>query len=194
MKSIVLIAVLIILQGSGTYRTVSDGIHTCQSPEERKLYELLMKYRKSKGLPPIALSAKLTQVAQVHARDLADNYEFDPENKCNPHSWSKKGEWSSCCYTSDHKKAKCMWDKPKEIAGYNSAGYEMAYYSSSGANALEGLDGWKKSPSHNPMMINEGIWKQVNWKAIGIGIYKEYGIVWFGELEDNTALQLCADP
>ncbi|HET9487236.1 MAG TPA: CAP domain-containing protein [Chryseosolibacter sp.] len=153
-----------------------------------------MKYRKSKGLPPIALSAKLTQVAQVHARDLANNYKFDPENKCNPHSWSKKGEWSSCCYTSDHKQAKCMWDKPKEISGYNSAGYEMAYYSSSGANAIEGLDGWKKSPSHNPMMINEGIWKQVTWKGIGIGIYKEYGIVWFGELEDKTDLQLCADP
>lgn len=87
-----------------------------------------------------------------------------------------------------------MWDKPKEIAGYESPGYEIAYYSSAGASAGEGLEGWKKSPSHNPLIINEGIWKKVSWKAIGIGIYKEYGVVWFGELEDTVAATDCGNP
>ena len=153
-----------------------------------------MAYRKAKGLPPIKLSAKLTLVAQTHALDLAENYTFDPKGKCNPHTWSSKGKWSACCYTNDHEKAKCMWDKPKEIAGYTAPGYEIAYYSSAGASANEGLEGWKKSPSHNPLIINDGMWSKVKWNAIGIGFYKEYGIVWFGEMEDNTELSLCPNP
>jgi len=87
-----------------------------------------------------------------------------------------------------------MWDKPKEIAGYNSPGYEIAYYSSAGASAKEGLEGWKKSPSHNPLIVNEGMWSKVNWKAIGIGFYKEYGIVWFGEQDDEGDVDLCLNP
>ena len=196
MKSILLIALLAILQASGAVEKVSIDTKPsiCLSPEEKKLYDLMMDYRKSRGLGPISLSAKLTRVAQTHARDLVENYDFDPGNKCNPHSWSSKGKWSACCYTSDHKKAECMWDKPKEISGYASHGYEIAYYSSAGASAEEGLAGWKKSPSHNPLIINDGIWNKVTWKAIGIGLYKEYGIVWFGELEDVDELPLCANP
>jgi uncharacterized protein YkwD len=195
MKSLVFIAVLILLQGSGAFQNAGGlASTTCLSSEEKKLYDMIMDYRKSKGLPRINMSAKLTQVAQVHARDLAENYEFDAQNRCNPHSWSKKGDWSSCCYTSDHSQAKCMWDKPSEIAGYGSPGYEIAYYSSAGANATEGLEGWKKSPSHNPLLINDGMWKKATWKAIGIGIYKQYGIVWFGELDDTSELALCPTP
>jgi uncharacterized protein YkwD len=190
MRTIILLSLFILLQGTSTKPDVADET-LCLSSEEKKLYDLMMDYRKAKGLNPIPLSSKLTLVAQTHAIDLANNYKFDPENSCNPHSWSKKGKWSSCCYTSDHKQAKCMWDKPKEISGYNSAGYEIAYWSSKGATAEEGLSGWQKSPAHNPLIINEGIWAKAQWKAIGIGIYKEYGIVWFGEAEDETGIGLC---
>ena len=171
--------------------TVPDPPDVCLSGEEKKLYNLIMEYRKSKKLEAIPLSSQLTQVAQVHARDLADNYKFDAKNKCNPHSWSKKGTWTACCYTSDHKQAQCMWSKPKEIAGYDSPGYEIAYYSSLGATAQQGLEGWKVSPSHNPLLINTGMWNKVKWNAIGVGIYGAYGIVWFGELEDETIPVTC---
>ncbi len=87
-----------------------------------------------------------------------------------------------------------MWDKPREIAGYESAGYEIAYYSSAGASAAEGLEGWKKSPSHNPLIVNEGIWNKVDWKGAGVGVYKEYGVVWFGELEDKSPIINCDNP
>lgn len=194
MKALFFIAALFVLQASGSIENTPSDERICLTSEEKKLYDLMMDYRKSKGLPPIGISGKLTQVAQAHARDLADNYDFDPKARCNPHSWSKKGKWSPCCYTSDHKQAKCMWDKPAEIAGYESPGYEIAYYSSAGASATEGLEGWKKSPAHNPLIINEGIWNKVTWKGIGIGIYKQYGIVWFGELEDEGKPDLCPTP
>ena len=50
---------------------------------------------------------------------------------------------------------------------------------------------WKKSTGHNQVIVNEGIWKKIMWNAIGIGIYKEYAVVWFGEIEDNTVIQNC---
>jgi uncharacterized protein YkwD len=166
----------------------------CLSSEEQKLYELIQEYRASKKLKSIPLSGKLSLVAQTHARDLSENYkiDFDNKNKCNPHSWSTKGKWSPCCYTNDHKQAQCMWDKPKEIADYKSPGYEIAYYNSIAATAKEGLDGWKTSPGHNPLLINDGMWSKVEWKAIGIGIYKEHAVVWFGQLEDQTIPKLCS--
>jgi uncharacterized protein YkwD len=163
----------------------------CLSTEEEKLYRLITIYRESKKLPMIPFSAKLTQVAQAHVRDLADNFDYDNKRGCNPHSWSKNGTWTSCCYTPDHKQKECMWNKPKEIAGYAGSGYEIAYYSSAGASAEEGLDGWKKSPGHNPLLINSGIWSKSTWKGLGIGIYKEYGVVWFGETEDQSELKIC---
>jgi uncharacterized protein YkwD len=190
-KPIVLVCVLAFLFGFRTVEEISVA-EICLNKEEQKLYELMMDYRKSKGLPPIELSAKLSLVAQTHARDLMANYKFAVDNKCNPHSWSKKGKWSSCCYTSDHKKAECMWNKPKEIAGYEGYGYEIAYYSSRGATAEEGLAGWKLSPGHNPLIINDGMWSKVTWKGVGIGFFGEYGIVWFGEVADDTVIKPCA--
>lgn len=195
-KSLTLLVLVISLQGSNNpgLKKIPEGSKVCLLSEEKRLYDLIMEYRKSKGLQSIPFSIKLTRVAQVHARDLAMNYRFDIENKCNPHSWSDKGTWSSCCYTSDHKEAKCMWDKPKEISGYDSPGYEIAYYSSRGATAAEGLEGWQKSPSHNPLLINDGMWSKANWKAIGVGIYKEFGIVWFGEASDDSVMEMCEAP
>ena len=190
MKPIVLILFAFFLDQS---TNLNENIipEVCLSKEEKKLFDLIMDYRKSKKLKAIPLSSKLTLVAQTHARDLVENFKFDPKGKCNPHSWSKKGTWSSCCYTNDHKQSKCMWDKPKEIAGYEKPGYEIAYFSSKGATAQEGLAGWKVSPSHNPLLINSEMWSKVEWKAIGVGIYGEYGIVWFGEAEDDEVPTAC---
>ena len=184
------IFILLIVITTGFDRKALE-LEICLTKEEQKLYDLIMEYRKSKGLESIPISPKLTLVAQTHARDLAHHYEFSPKNKCNPHSWSTKGKWSSCCYTNDHKKASCMWTKPQEIADYDGNGFEIAYYSSLGANAQEGIDGWKISPGHNPLLINSGTWSKIKWQAIGIGIYKEYGLVWFGELLDDGTAKLC---
>lgn len=180
--------VLMLLTGFDDKSPITE---VCLTGEEKKLYNLIMEYRKSKNLDPIPLSSKLTLVAQTHAKDLAEHYDFNPKNKCNPHSWSKNGNWTSCCYTNDHKVASCMWTKPKEIAGYDGNGFEIAYYSSLGANAVEGIEGWKISPGHNPLLINSGTWSTLKWNAIGIGIYKEYGLVWFGEVKDDAQTKLC---
>ena len=190
MKSIAIVLVVFFISGSWA----PEKKPVCLNKEEKKLYALIMEYRKSKNLKSIPLSGKLTQVAQLHAKDLSSHYQYSPTNPCNPHSWSGNGNWTACCYTNDHKQARCMWEKPMEITEYEGNGYEIAYYSSGGANAEEGLAGWKKSPGHNPLLINLGTWKNITWKAIGIGFYKEYGVVWFGENEDVEQASPCPQP
>ncbi len=188
MKSLIILLILLSLSREKNSIVHADGV--CLTNEEKKLFDLINEYRISKLLKPIAFSSKLSRVAKTHAQDLMENYNAN-DAKCNPHSWSAKGKWSACCYTPDHKQAKCMWDKPKEIAGYPSLGYEIAYYSSDDADAEEGLQGWKKSPGHNPLLINTGMWAKIKWKAMGVALYKNYGLVWFGETEDISEIKLC---
>lgn len=169
-----------------TFRLSADEVDIgleILSEEENELLVSINEYRESLGLSPVSLSPSLTKVAQLHAKDLM--YHYEKSNRCNMHSWSKEGSWTSCCYRNNHKNAECMWDKPREIAGYDSHGYEIVYWHSQAALAGHALEVWKKSPGHHAVLANLGPFKDAEWKAIGIGIYKEYATVWFGEKEDD---------
>jgi hypothetical protein len=81
-----------------------------------------------------------------------------------------------------------MWNKPSEITSYASYGYEIAIgYTNSGhaMNAETALNGWKSSPAHNAAIISEGVSENGSYKAIGIGMYKEFAVTWFGEKLDE---------
>lgn len=167
--------------------TVSFTINPELTEEEAKLYRILNQYRKTKGLKAIPLSPSLTKVAQLHAKDLADN---QPDlGDCNAHSWSNKGEWSACCYTPDHAEAKCMWDKPRELTDYPGNGYEISCGSNDccpdfNMTADYALKSWQGSPGHHAVMINKGQWAKHEWNAVGVGIYKGFAVIWFGKEVD----------
>jgi hypothetical protein len=159
---------------------------TCITAEEKRLYKLINEYRQEKGLEKITLSVSLTIVAQTHVKDLEEN---NPDKgNCNLHSWSDKGKgkWKGCCYTDDHKKATCMWDKPKELTNYQDYGFEISCQGLDADKALSALNMWKSSSAHNAVIINEGIWKTSEWKAVGVGIYGDYAVVWFGKETDEA--------
>jgi len=157
------------------------------SADEQQLYDQIMEYRASNGLPPIPLSNSLTYVAKSHVYDLANNYTLN--DTCNMHSWSSKGAWSGCCYTSDHAKASCMWDKPREMTPYSENGYEIAYGGCSTSacarvTAESALNGWKGSSGHNAVILNQGGWDK-KWEAIGIGMNRNYAVAWFGRQQER---------
>ena len=159
----------------------ANPCETVLSADEQRLYRLITDYRKSKGLPPIPLSPSLSFVAKTHVRDLQVH---PPAGACNFHSWSENGPWTPCCYTGDHARASCMWDKPRELTGYSGNGYEIASWSS-GQNTPEGaLSGWRSSPLHNAVIVNSGAWSRITWKAVGVGLHGSYAVVWFGEEAD----------
>ena len=158
------------------------------TPTELELYKQITEYRSQKGLPEVKLSKSLCYVARTHAQDQTANYKYG--SRCNLHSWSNDGKWSSCCYTPDHKKAACMWDKPRELTNYAGDGYEISFYStyrfeSPEATAKDILKGWKKSPGHNDVIMNKNTWKNVEWKAMGVAVYGDYSNVWFGKETDT---------
>jgi hypothetical protein len=160
------------------------------SKKEIMLYDSINNYRAEKGLHKISLSLKLSKVAQIHCEDLEENYKLS--KVCNLHSWSATStKWKSCCYTSNHEKAACMWDKPKELTGYKSAGYEIAYYSSNAFSSYHPLERWKSSKKgHNKVIMNKGQWSKVNWEAIGIGLTEHYACVWFGSITDSPKVDV----
>jgi hypothetical protein len=169
----------------------------CLNPTEVALLEALNNYRRENQLPDVALSRSLTKVAQLHSKDLAIHQPHGRGN-CNMHSWSKKGPWTACCYTPDHKRAECMWRKPRELTAYTGDGFEIAFFSSATytdapAFARDALNSWKRSKGHNDVIINRGTWKSVNWKAIGVGYYEGYATVWFGMLDDpdTNSVEAC---
>ena len=182
---IILFALGFTLLSFGQTEDRANVSEVCISKEELKLFKLITEYRKSKGLKEIPFSKSLTFDAQTHVRDLENN--SPAQGNCNMHSWSDKGNWTPCCYTSDHAKASCMWDKPKELTNYNGNGFEI----SSGGfgdyiiTADGALKSWKGSSGHNSVIINSGIWKNSPWQAIGIGIYGSYAVVWFGKIKDQ---------
>ena len=169
-----------------TETVINDTVNECKlTSAEIELYRILMEYRKEKGLPSIPISKSLTYVAQVHAKDLQENFVRGTE--CNMHSWSDKGNWTPCCYTSDHAQARCMWEKPRELTSYKGYGYEIAHGGGGTylATPESALNGWKNSSGHNAVIINQGIWADRAWNAIGLGIYKGYALVWFGHEIDE---------
>ncbi len=148
--------------------------------EEVQLLTDIQNYRASLNLKNIKLSPNLTLVAQAHVEDLI---KYPPSGKCNMHSWSGKGKASACCYTDDHKKASCMWDKPRELSNYTDNGYEIAAMST--YDQPNWLEMWQKSRGHHEVIINQGIWKASEWNAIGLAIRPPYAVVWFGKSEDK---------
>lgn len=160
----------------------SSSATNCLAPEEKKLIDLINNYRKGKGLPALVVSTSMLNVAQTHAKDLAENH--PASGACNMHSWSAQGKWSACCYTYDHKKASCMWKKPSELSSYKGNGFEISAGSSGSAiDASSALKLWQGSSGHNAVIINGGMWSKP-WKAFGVGIYRGYAVGWFGHEVD----------
>lgn len=145
------------------------------------LAELINDYRASIKLPRIPISSAMTKVARAHVRDLNENKPV--KDGCNMHSWSARGAWSACCYDSSREAARCMWSKPKEIAGYRGSGYEIAA-NASGITAERALTLWQKSPAHHAVMINKDQWNKP-WRALGVAVEGDYAVAWFGEQPDR---------
>ncbi|HRI09071.1 MAG TPA: CAP domain-containing protein [Nannocystaceae bacterium] len=163
--------------GSTSGGVVPEGC----TAEAGELVALVNAYRAEKGLPAIPASPSLCTVGQTHVVDLQANAPHT-EPGCNLHSWSDQGSWTPCCYTPDHAQAMCMWVKPQELTVYPGFGYENA--ASGVGSPSQALDAWKASGPHNDVILNQGIWADHPWKAIGAGLHEGYAVLWFGEESD----------
>ncbi|NEP57844.1 MAG: CAP domain-containing protein [Symploca sp. SIO2G7] len=149
-----------------------DGLES----EEAKLHQLVNQYRAQNGLPPIPISPSLTLVANRHVRDLDENI------------GQLTHGWSNCFYSSsDSSTWPCMWEAPQRFGTpYPGNGYENAHGGTGRyrASAESALRSWQGSNAHNNVILNRGIWQDRDWNALGIGIYRGYAVLWFGQEPD----------
>ena len=171
------------------------------SPDEMRLYHLIMDYRADNGLAAIPLSADLTLVAGRHTLDTTQNIwaaGLELPEGANTHSWS------DAPYFSDHRDPSVMWEAPARLGtDYPGFGFEI---SGAGYRNIEAaLVGWQTSAGHNAVILNQGIWAPSDWNAIGIGVetnatpggggFGNFGgriyHVWFGrEVDDDVPTTL----
>lgn len=84
-----------------------------------------------------------------------------------------------------------MWNKPREMTAYKGDGFEIATFYSAGMTPEIALDSWKKSKGHHEVIINKGIWKAMKWRAMGVSVYDNYAVVWFGTERDPDQGEKC---
>jgi len=162
---------------------------------ELDLYHRITAYRATLGLPALPLSAALTTTAGRHVVDVRENIwaaDLTLPRGANLHSWS------DAPYYEDGRNPEAMWTAPARLGtGYGSAGYEIA--AAGQANAAEALAGWRGSPPHRAILDNSGVWADVSFAAIGVGVETAAGagpyggrvyFVWFGEAADARGTPL----
>ncbi|OQW91704.1 MAG: hypothetical protein BWK79_16305 [Beggiatoa sp. IS2] len=161
---------------------VGDDVDT----EEAKLHRLVNEYRAQHGLPAIPLSPSLNLVANRHVLDLVDNISSYSRSGLNwPHGWS------DCAYDANNRETlSCMWNAPQRLkTAYTGYGYENLCggpeYPDYVMTANYALECWQESSAHNAVILNQGeSWQDRPWNALGVGIYKGYAVLWFGEEKD----------
>lgn len=162
------------------------------SQEEFRLYKLVMAYRADAGLDAIPLSNALTVTAGRHAMDTIHNIllpDLDQPEGANLHSWS------DAPYFGDHRDPAVMWNAPGRIGtGFAGNGYEISVYIGGHGSIDQALRLWQGSPGHNDVMVNQSIWAQIRFNAMGVGIERAGGEtimhIWFSDSADVAPPQL----
>ncbi len=171
---------LVIGLSAGAQKAIPDDF--CITDDEYRLYELINAHRLINGLKEIPLSASLSFVARTHVIDLYTNH---PDTSiCNLNSWSDKGDWIPCCHNKYVPAEQCIRNKPKELTKYTGEGYELTYAEVFNTNADTVFRFWKKIEEANDFLLNKGNWDDKSWRAMGVGIYKSYAVLWMGQRSD----------
>lgn len=154
----------------------------CITDQEFRLYELINAHRIINGLDAVPLSASLSFVARTHVIDLYTNH---PDTSiCNLNSWSDKGDWTACCHNKYVPMEECIRNKPKELTAYTGEGYELTYAEIMDTHPDTVFRFWKKIDEAAQFLLNEAQWADKTWRAMGVGIYKNYAVLWMGQKRD----------
>lgn len=180
---------------SATATSTSTVASAATSTLDQQLFNAVNAYRAQNGLPAIPYSKAMATVANEHTMQLIQ-FSGNPSSaqlgpSCQPHSWMY-GSYK-CCYDGTPANSPCMWNKPQQLAGYPSAGFEILMSNASPATSAvaESISAWSRSPVHNPVILNQGVWSRP-WKAMGCSVtpkpqgYGWFAVCWFGNQPDSS--------
>jgi len=183
-RSLVLFFMIVLV-----YPLAGTTQQVCISQDEQELIDLINDFRKENNLDKIESSVVMNYVADVHSKDLYLNY--DISSKYGLHFWSNQGRWSK---SGDKEEFLCMYDKPFELTGYRSKGYELVSYYSVDIPVQDILANWKENASASNFLLQKGTYSNKNWMSIGVSVFEGYICVWVGELSDKKGSpKVCDD-
>ncbi len=177
-----LFAVLLVLSSTTLMAQKEIPADFCLNEQESRLATLINAHREARGMKAIPVSACLSFVARTHVLDLYNNR---PDTGiCNLNSWSDKGDWVSCCHNRYFPKEHCVRNKPRELTKYLGDGYELTYAEETDVVADSVFSFWSGIEEADAFLLNQGVWKNRDWIALGVGIYKNYAVIWTGLVTD----------
>jgi hypothetical protein len=79
-----------------------------------------------------------------------------------------------------------LWSAPQRLkTTYSAIAYEIICGGDGEITAEEALRCWQNNSLNNDLIINQGLWQNYQWRAMGIGIYNGYAVLWLGEKIDG---------
>lgn len=188
MRSLFITAVFVSIALTG----LSQEFDICLSEDELALANSINQFRQENDLEPVSLSKSLSYVADVHTKDLYFN--FSPYGACGLYYWSDEGRWDPCCPSGDEEELECIYDKPNELTGYRSKGYEAVFYQNSGVTPEIAYQHFKSDSSAINLALETGRYDGKKWNAMGVSVFEGFVSIWFGELIDEQGEPaLCSD-
>jgi hypothetical protein len=152
------------------------------SVQGTEMVDLVNAYRAENDLPPIPVSSSMCFVAQTHAEDLAEFKPYEESESCTLQSWSSNTAAKGCCYQSDNSNPECMWEKPQELTDYPTLGYESVVLNP--LSPLDAVEHFKGIEAHAELILEQGPWQNVDWKAVGAAFEEGHATLWFGADQD----------
>jgi uncharacterized protein YkwD len=151
-----------------TSKATQDQSRARQTALESGLVREINDARRTHGLKPLVVSAKLTAAAVQHTREMgADGY-FEHESFYNTEFWKRIARW----YPS---KGWSSW----------SVGENLLYSSPDVDGAASGVDDWMSSPGHRANLLSR------TWREIGVAAIHFDNAP--GEYEDEPVTIVTAD-
>lgn len=152
--------------------------------EENALVQQINAYRRQYRLNSLSVSSDLTVVANRHLLDLQEN-----ANRYNRQGKDWQFGWSNCPFDGNQPQSfNCMWQAPQRLnTGYQGNAYEIICRKMGSMSADQAFNCWQNQPDNRDFILNQGQWRNFNWKSIGVALNQDYAILWLGETLDNES-------
>lgn len=136
--------------------------------ESKRLFEVINAMRRVDEIPELTMDNGLNYVAYLHCVDLDKYY----DKNCSLVSWSKKSGYSYGCINKDSPNLNVMYNKPKEVLGYDGVGHELVCVTDRNINYEMAYTLLRRSAFYSGMLVG------TNYTRIGVYIHKNIVSVW----------------
>jgi hypothetical protein len=136
--------------------------------ESKRLFDVINAKRRVDEIPELTLDKGLSYIAYLHCLDLDKYY----DKNCSLVSWSKKSGYSYGCVSKDSPDLNVMYNKPKEVLGYEGVGHELICLTDRNITYEMAYTLLRRSQFYSSLLVG------ANYTRVGVYIHKNIVSVW----------------